>query len=79
MNTIWDYTPEELTGLVRDHVDAVLAADAEANEYRSFIRKGIFEKLIGEQGKYGFSRGGAFYLQHRYDRAENGGYTEVGI
>lgn len=52
MNTIWDYTPEELTGLVRDHVDAVLAADAEANEYRSFIRKGIFEKLIGQQGKY---------------------------
>ena len=29
MNTIWDYTPEDLTGLVRNHVDAVLAADAE--------------------------------------------------
>ena len=52
MNTIWDYTLEELTGLVRDHVDAVLAADAETNEYRAFVRKGIFEKLIGEQGKY---------------------------
>ena len=51
MNTIWDYTLEELTGLVRDHVDAVLAADAETNEYRAFVRKGIFEKLIGEQGK----------------------------
>ena len=52
MNTIWDYTLEDLTGLVCDHVDALLAADAEANEYRAFIRKGLFEKLIGEQGKY---------------------------
>ena len=52
MNTIWEYTPDSLIGLIRDHVDAVLLADAGANEYRAFIRKGIFEELIGESGKY---------------------------
>ena len=52
MNTIWDYTPDNLIGMIRDHVDAVLVADAEANEYRAFIRKGIYEKLIGERGTY---------------------------
>lgn len=52
MKTIWDYTPDDLVGIIRDHVDAVLVADAEVNEYRAFIRNGIFEKVIGESGKY---------------------------
>ena len=52
MGTIWDYTVEDLTGLIRDHVDTVLIADAETNEYRTFIRRGIFQNLIGEQGQY---------------------------
>ena len=51
-NTIWDYTVDDLTGLVRDRVDAVLIADSEANEYRTFSRKGIFANLIGEKGNY---------------------------
>ena len=51
-NTIWDYTPEDLTGFIRDHVDAVLVADAGTDEYRAFIRKGIFAGLVGEKGKY---------------------------
>lgn len=49
---IWDYAVDDLIGLVRDHVDAVLAADAEVNEYRTFIRKGMFDSLLGEKGKY---------------------------
>lgn len=50
--TIWDYAVNDLIGLVRDHVDAVLIADAEVNEYRTFIRKGMFDAIIGEKGKY---------------------------
>ncbi len=49
---IWDYAVDDLIGLVRDHVDAVLVADAEVNEYRTFIRKGMFDSLLGEKGKY---------------------------
>ena len=52
MKSIWEYTVDDLIGLIREHVDAVLIADAETNEYRSFIHKGVFKKLIGDQGKY---------------------------
>ncbi len=50
--TIWDYSPEDLTGFIRDQAGAVLVADADDNEYRALIRKGIFESLIPEKGKY---------------------------
>ena len=33
-------------------MDAVLVADAEVNEYRTFIRKRMFGSLLGEKGKY---------------------------
>ena len=33
-------------------MDAVLVADAEVNEYRTFIRKGMFGSLLGEKEKY---------------------------
>ncbi len=50
--TIWDYRPEEVIGLFREHVDAVLVADAETDEYRAFFRKGVFTDLISERGTY---------------------------
>ena len=50
--SVFDYTLEDLARLIRDHVDTVLVADAETNEYHSFLRKGIFEQVLSEQGKY---------------------------
>ncbi len=45
-------TLEKIAEYIKDNVDAVLVVDAEAGEFKSVFRKGIFEDLIEERGSY---------------------------
>ncbi|MBR3525681.1 MAG: GGDEF domain-containing protein [Lachnospiraceae bacterium] len=47
-----DYTIEDVLALLRENVDAVFVADSDLNEYKSIVRKGMFEQFMDESGSY---------------------------
>ncbi len=47
-----DYTKEDLVNLLIGTVDAIVIADSKRDLYRSMTRKGVFEKLLRETGRY---------------------------
>ncbi len=47
-----EYSVEEVLGLLKDNVSAVILADAKLNRYRSLIRRNVFTELIDETGEY---------------------------
>ncbi len=47
-----DYTIEDVSALLRENVDAVFVADSDLNEYKSIVRKGMFEQFMDESGSY---------------------------
>lgn len=47
-----DYTIEDVLALLRENVDAVFVADSDLNEYKSIVRKGMFEQFMDERGSY---------------------------
>lgn len=47
-----DYTINDVPELLQENVDAILIADSEANQYKTLLRKGIFEKFLDDEGTY---------------------------
>ena len=47
-----DYSIQDISELIQENVDAVVVADSETNEYRSILRKGMFESFIDGEGSY---------------------------
>lgn len=50
--TLESYTMEDISRIMQENVDAVLIVDASINKYKAINRRGIFEKLISEEGEY---------------------------
>ena len=46
------YTIEDVPGLFRDYVDAVIIVDSELYQYKSIIRRDIFTEVVDETGSY---------------------------
>ena len=46
------YTIEDVPGLFRDYVDAVIIVDSELGKYKSIIRRDIFTEVVDETGSY---------------------------
>jgi len=46
------YSLGDVTKILENSADAILLVDGSVNKYRAVSRKGIFEKLISEEGEY---------------------------
>ncbi len=49
---IENYTPDDISEILKEEIDAVIIVNAELNIYRSVSRKGIFSDVIKESGNY---------------------------
>ena len=49
--SLYDYTVDDLSGLLLDNVDAVVIVDPAIDAYKSIIRKGMFETFLKESGR----------------------------
>jgi diguanylate cyclase (GGDEF)-like protein len=47
-----DYSIDDVPALFQENVDAVLIVDAEINEYKAMILRGVLEKVIDDSGSY---------------------------
>ena len=50
--SLYDYTVEDLSGLMLENVDAAVIVDPSIDAYKSIIRKGMFETFLKESGIY---------------------------
>ena len=49
------YTIEDVPGLFRDYVDAVIIVDSELGKYKTIIRRDIFTEVVDETGSGEYS------------------------
>ncbi|MBR4915311.1 MAG: GGDEF domain-containing protein [Clostridiales bacterium] len=50
--SLYDYTVEDLAGLMLENVDAAVIVDPAIDAYKSIIRKGMFETFLKDSGIY---------------------------
>ena len=47
-----DFTVEDISRIVFENIDAVIAVDGAADTYKTVVRRGFFEKFLKETGSY---------------------------
>lgn len=50
--TLEQFTLEEVAGLLKEKIDAVIIVDGNNNKYRSLMRRGFLSEVINEEGDY---------------------------
>ena len=49
---LYDYTVDDVTGLLVENVDAVVIVDPAIDTYKTIVRRGMFETFLKESGIY---------------------------
>lgn len=50
--TLEQYTLEEVAGLLKESIGAVIIVDGNRDKYRALIKKGFFQEIIDDEGTY---------------------------